>query len=157
MNRQQAYRTPPWKKQMQTLIRVGTGLIILFVIALVYLNYSARLSEVRLKIQQAHADRNTLMRQIAEYQTRRGALTSFESMRRRAEQSGYADIDFYDDSQFVYLPLDGYDPNAELIRADRFAPSAPPVSLLRPEYTISLQTYLRERLLESPNNAWGLP
>ena len=79
MNRQQAYRTPPWKKQMQTLIRVGAGLIILFVIALVYLNYSARLSEVRLKIQQAHADRNTLMRQIAEYQTRRGALTSFEA------------------------------------------------------------------------------
>ena len=52
MNRQQAYRTPPWKKQMQTLIRVGTGLIILFVIALVYLNYSAQLMRLeKLEIQ----------------------------------------------------------------------------------------------------------
>ena len=150
MIQQQAYRTPPWKKQVQTLIRVSIALICAFVVALIYLTYSAKLSEVRLKIQQAHTQRNDLMRQIAEYQTRTGALTSFETMRRRAEQSGYVDIDFYDDASYVYVALDGYNPYARFSDAGLFRPSTPPVSPLRPEYTISLQYYLQQQLMQSP-------
>lgn len=150
MTQQQAYRTPPWKKQIQILIRGSIALICAFVVALIYLTYSAKLSEVRLNIQEAHAKRNDLMRQIAEYQTRTGALTSFDTMRRRAEQSGYVDIDFYDDATYVYIPLNGYDPHARFSGADLFYPSAPPASPLRPEYTISLQYFLRQRLIQSP-------
>lgn len=150
MMQQQAYRNPPWKREVKFLGKVGAFLVLAFVISLIYLHYSAQLSEVRLKIQETHAHRNELMRQIAEYQTRTGALTAYTAMRQRASQLGYVDIDFYDDSEYVYLRLDGFDPDGALKHMDSFTPMTIPVSPLRPEYTISLQTFLEQRLQKGP-------
>lgn len=146
MMEQQAYRNPPWKREVKLLGKIGAFLVLAFIVALIYLHYSAQLSEVRLKIQETHAHRNDLMRQIAEYQTRAGALTAYAVMRQRAEQLGYVDIDFYNDAEFVYLTLDGFDPDGALKHMDRFTPMTIPVSPLRPEYTISLQTFLERRM-----------
>lgn len=145
MIEQQAYRNPPWKREVKLLGKIGAFLVLAFVISLIYLHYSAQLSEVRLKIQQAHTRRNDLMRQIAEYQTRSGALTAYPTMRQRAAQLGYVDIDFYNDAEFLYLELDGFDPDGALKHMDSFTPMTIPVSPLRPEYTISLQTFLEQR------------
>lgn len=151
MNRTQAYRTPPWKKQTKTILEIITIGIVALIIAMGYLYFSAQLSEIRINIQSLHAKRNSLIRQIAEYQTRTGALTSFSMMRQRAENAGYIDIDFYNHDLYEYVVLDGYNPNNRYNDANNFRPVPPPVSPLRPEYTISLQQVLERELRNRQN------
>ena len=147
-NKQSAYRLAPWRKQMK---RILTILIVTFMVAgvtMVYLSISERMTDIKLRIQLLQEERADFSRQIADLTTDEGILTAYRAMQKRAEQAGFTDIDFYDDDQYAYVIVDGYTGtgiNSEAPASE--VPLTEVVSLIKPEYTESLQEWLYRRII----------
>ena len=146
-NAQSAYRLAPWRKQMQ---RILTILLVTFVLAgvtMVYLNISERMTDVKLHIQTLQEERSDYSRQIADLTTDEGILTAYKTMQSRAERAGFSEIDFDDEDQYAFVIVDGYTGtgiNTESPVSD--VPLTEVVSLIKPEYTESLQEWLYKRI-----------
>ena len=146
-NNQSAYRLAPWRKQMQ---RILTILLLTFIIAavtLVYLSISERMTDINMRIQSLQTERADYSRNIADLTTDEGILTAYKTMKERASRAGFTEIDFDDDDQYAYVIVDGYTGtgiNTELPSQD--APLPEIVSLIKPEYTESLQEWLFKRI-----------
>ena len=144
---QSAYRMAPWRKQMK---RILTILLVTFIIAavtMVYLSISERMTDIKLRIQLLQEERADYSRQIADLTTDEGILTAFKTMQKRAEEAGFTDIDFYDEDQYAYVIVDGYTGtgiNSEVSESE--TPRTETVSLIKPEYTESLQEWLYDRV-----------
>ena len=144
---QSAYRMAPWRKQMK---RILTILMITFMAAavtMVYLSISEKMTDIKLRIQVLQEDRADYSRQIADLTTDEGILTAYKTMQQRAEQAGFTDIDFYNDDEYAYVIVDGYTGTGINTEADQQdAPQIEVVSLVKPEYTESLQEWLYKRI-----------
>ena len=144
---QSAYRMAPWRKQMK---RIITILIITFMAAgvtMVYLTISERMTDVKLRIQLLQEERADYSRQIADLTTDEGILTAYKAMLRRAEQAGFTEIDFTDEDEYAYVIVDGYTGTGINSEApEQNNPQAEFVSLVKPEYTESLQEWLYNRI-----------
>lgn len=138
----------PWRKQMK---RILTILLVTFIIAavtMVYLSISERMTDIKLRIQMLQEERADYSRQIADLTTDEGILTAFKTMQKRAEDAGFTDIDFYDEDQYTYVIVDGYTGtgiNTEVSGSE--APQTEMISLVKPEYTQSLQEWLYDRVM----------
>lgn len=147
---QYAFRQAPWRKQLK---RIMNFLIILSIsagVSLLYLSYSAQMTDMKLQIQVLHEDRNELTRTIADYVTREGILTSFSYLEQKALQTGYQPIDYYNEDIYQYQLVEGYY-GEKTVASDRTLEKIPlPVSPLRPEYSLSLRQWLKSQL-----TVWG--
>ncbi len=93
------------------------------------------------------AERSEYSRTIADLTTDEGVLTAFKAMQSRAEKAGFTEIDFYDDEQYAYVIVDGYTGtgiNTEPIKRDISTHEV--VSMIKPEYTESLQEWLYKQI-----------
>lgn len=146
-SKQSAYRLAPWRKQMQ---RILTILLLTFVAAavtLIYLSISERMTDVNLRIQTLQNERSGFANSIADLTSEEGALTAYRKMQERAAAAGFTDINFYDDTQYAYVVIDGYtDTGVNTESQTREIPRSEYVSLVKPEYTESLQDWLYRRI-----------
>jgi ribosomal protein S8 len=143
---QSAYRLAPWRKQVQNILNVIIVLVFIASVTMIYLYSSAQMTKMKLEIQKLHEERSNLTRMIADYLTREGQITSFDEMEKRAQQAGYIPIDMNDEETYTYLPIAGF-------REDNYSglDNVPrnlsiPVSIVKPEYTESLQRWLNEHV-----------
>ena len=143
---QHAYRLAPWRKQLQNILNILLVLVFGASIALVYLYYSAQMTDMKLQIQVLHEDRNTLTRNIADYVTRQGVLSSFDAMEKKATQAGFVKIDFDNEDIYSYMLVPGYVPESASGLNREIKRQPLPVTPLKPEYTESLQHYLLKNL-----------
>ena len=125
-------------------------LMVTFLVAaviLVYLSISERMTDVKLRIEMLQTERSSFSRSIADLTTDEGMLTAYKMMRNRAEKAGFTDIDFTDNSQYEYVVIDGYT-GTGINSVENYAevPPSEVVSLIRPEYTESLQDWLYKRI-----------
>lgn len=144
---QSAYRLAPWRKQMK---RILTILMVTFIAAgvtMVYLSISEKMTDIKLRIQLLQEERSDYSRQIADLTTDEGILTAYKAMQQRAEQAGFTDIDFTDEDEFAYVIVDGYTGTGINSEApEQETPRTEYVSLVKPEYTESLQEWLYKRI-----------
>ena len=146
-NNPSAYRIAPWRKQMQKIITI---LLLTFAVAcvtLVYLSISERMTDINMQIQALQEERAEYSRSIADLTTDEGILTSFKTMEERASRAGFTDIDFDDEDQYAYVIIDGYTGTGINTESQVQETSLTEVvSLIKPEYTQSLQEWLYNRI-----------
>ena len=146
-NNQSAYRLAPWRKQMQRIILILLLTFAIAAVSLVYLSISERMTDVKLQIQLLQEERADYSRQIADLTTEEGILTSYQGMQERAEKLGFTNIDFYDEDQYQFVIVDGYTGTGiNTVPAQIEFSGSEMVSLIRPEYTESLQEWLLKRI-----------
>ena len=142
-----AYRLAPWRKQMKRILGILMVTFVLACVTLVYLSISEKMTDAKLRIQLLQEERAEYSRQIADLTTEEGIRTAYKMMEDRAEKAGFMDIDFSDNSQYEFVVVNGYT-GAGINTAEK-TPDIPlmeVVSLIRPEYTESLQEWLYKRI-----------
>ncbi len=143
---QSAYRLAPWRKQIQNILNVLIALIFIASITMIYLYCSAQMTKMKLEIQVLHDERSSLTRMIADNLTQEGQITSFFEMEKRARQAGYIPIDMYDEEVYTYLPVAGFQDESFSSLNGVSQINSIPVSIVKPEYTESLQRWLKENV-----------
>ncbi len=145
--KQSAYRLAPWRKQTIRIIVTMLATFVMAAVTMIYLNISERMTDSKLRIQLLQEERADYSRRIADLTTDEGILTAYKMMQERAEKAGYMDIDFYDNDQYAFVVVDGYTGtgiNTEEIIPEMTEPEV--ISLIKPEYTESLQEWLYKRI-----------
>ena len=145
-NKQQAYRTAPWRKQMGHIFSVVGCAAAIAVLILAHLAVSEKMTEAKLNIEVLQEQRSEYSRQVANRTTDEGVLTAFEEMKKRAEEAGFTEIDFSNEDLSTYLVLDGYTGTGIKTENKPVEVTVVSGSLLKPEYTQSLQQVLFERI-----------
>ena len=146
-NKQSAYRLAPWRKQMQRIITILMVTFAAAAVTMIYLSISEKMTNANLRIQQLQNERSEYSRTIADLTTDEGVLTAYKNMQDRAEKAGFTDIDFYDEDQFAYVIVDGYTGTGINTESEpQKIPQSEVVSLIKPEYTESLQEWLYKRI-----------
>ena len=125
-------------------------LMVTFVVAcitLVYLSISEKMTDAKLRIQLLQEERAAYSREIADLTTEEGIRTAYKMMQSRAEKAGFTEIDFSDNSQYEFVVVDGYTGTGiNTVEETADIPMMEVVSLIRPEYTESLQEWLYKRI-----------
>ncbi len=128
------------------MIRIFMILLITFALAavmLIYLSISEKMTDANLKIQVLQSERSDYSEKIADLTTDEGILTAYKALMKRAEELGFSEINFYDETQYEYVVVNGYTGTG--IHTKEEPPERPEtevVSLIKPEYTESLQDWL---------------
>lgn len=146
-NNPSAYRIAPWRKQMKRIITILLFTFAAACVTLVYLSISERMTDINMQIQALQEERAEYSRNIADLTTDEGILTSFKTMQERAARAGFTEIDFDDEDQYAYVIIDGYTGtgiNTEVQVQETSLTEV--VSLIKPEYTQSLQDWLYNRI-----------
>ena len=143
-----AYRLAPWRKQMKRIFMILLLTFGVAAVTLIYLSISERMTDVKMRIEMLQSERSDFSRSIADLTTDEGRLTAYKSMQDRAEKAGFTEIDFTDESQYEFVVIDGYTGTGINSVEDLIElPPSEVVSLIRPEYTESLQEWLSKRIL----------
>ncbi|MBQ4512918.1 MAG: hypothetical protein II969_07990 [Anaerolineaceae bacterium] len=146
-NNPSAYRIAPWRKQMQRIITILLLTFAAACVTLVYLSISERMTDINMQIQALQEERAEYSRNIAALTTDEGILTSYKTMQERAARAGFTEIDFDDEDQYTYVIIDGYTGTG--INTEEHVQETSMtevVSLIKPEYTQSLQDWLYNRI-----------
>ena len=113
----------------------------------IYLSISEKMTDVKLRIQLLQEERADFSRQIADLTTDEGILTAYQEMQKRAEKAGFSEINFYDDTQYEYVIVDGYTgAGINTVQQTQEQTVSEVISLIKPEYTESLQEWLAKRI-----------
>ena len=146
-NNPSAYRMAPWRKQMQRIITILLLTFAAACVTLVYLSISERMTDINMQIQALQEERAEYSRSIADPTTDEGILTAYKTMQERAARAGFTEIDFDDEDQYAYVIIDGYTGTGINTEAQVQETSLTEVvSLIKPEYTQSLQDWLYNRI-----------
>ena len=142
-----AYRLAPWRKQMNRILGILMVTFVVACVTLVYLSISEKMTDAKLRIQLLQEERAAYSREIADLTTEEGIRTAYKMMQSRAEKAGFTEIDFTDNSQYEYVVVDGYTGTGiNTVEEIEDIPMMEVVSLIRPEYTESLQEWLYKRI-----------
>ncbi len=101
----QAYKEAPWRRQMQMIGFVASGVVVLALIAGIYLNITARSATTGRIVQQLQSDRAELEQRIEDMQTQLASILSVEQMQKRATDLGFAPVS---PSSVIYLTVPEY-------------------------------------------------
>jgi cell division protein FtsL len=138
------YRQAPWRVQRQWLGLFLLGVITVAMVAAVYLNVTARAALAGREIQLLQVSIEEDQRINADLETKRAALTSAETMRKRAIELGFEPAE---EEDIVYVTVDGYVPPPPVdLSVKTTQPAAPDIL---PEYKQSLLEWFAERLQAS--------
>lgn len=136
----------PWQKQIRQITGIVIVALAIFGVAMLYLSVSESMTDIKLQLEVMQDTRNEYAQRIADLITDRGMLTSYNTMKKRAEKAGYREIDYQNDSLYRYMIVDGYSGTGIRSRETRIPGNTASDSLMRPEYTQSLQQWLAERI-----------
>lgn len=142
----QAYKEAPWRRQMQMIGVVSSGVVALALVAAIYLNITARSATAGRLVQQLQSDRADLEQQIEDLQTQLAFILSVEQMQKRASDLGFEPVS---PSAITYLRVAEYQARptgAEL--APRAGSEFGAVAPLPAEYTDSLFDWLAALLAD---------
>lgn len=101
----QAYKEAPWRRQMQMIGFVATGVVMLALVAGIYLNITARSATTGRLVQQLQSERSDMEQHIEDLQTQLAFLLSVEQMQKRAGDLGFVPVA---PSSIVYLMVQEY-------------------------------------------------
>ena len=135
----QTYIQAPWRKQLQILGLFSLILVLIALVALLYLNVSARAAQAGRQIQKMQEDIEALDIEIEDMQSRLSMILSAEEMEQRALGMGFFLLESAD---VLYLKVPGYVEQRTVILAppsERVISSAPVMPF---EYTESLFDWL---------------
>ena len=140
----QAYSQTPWRRQLQMIGMFLALLVLGALIAVIYLNVTARAATIGREIQDMQAEIQDLEREIADKQSKLAQLTTSEVMKARAEDLGFIDIEFGE--TLTYVVVDGYSGRelADIAPPPLTAVEVQPV--ISDEYTQSLLDWARDQV-----------
>ncbi|MEM5775388.1 MAG: hypothetical protein AAGU05_10335 [Anaerolineaceae bacterium] len=144
-----AYKQAPWRKQLRWAALILVGLVIAVMVAIAYLNVSAKTYAVGVEIQALQGEEKSLQNRIADLHNQLGSATAFDIMSEKANEKGYKIIS--DPSRIVFLSVPGYiEPplNIEVPQGRKTAPEA----VIKSLYTRSLWDLLMSGALKLEDN-----
>lgn len=142
----QAYKEAPWRRQMQMIGFVASGVVALALVAAIYLNITARSATAGRQVQQLQSARADLEQQIEDLKTQLASILSVEQMQKRASDLGFEPVS---PAAITYLPVAEYQgrpSGAEL--APRAGSEFGAVPALPAEYTDSLFDWIAALLAD---------
>jgi len=101
----QAYKQAPWRSQLRSIGFYLLPVIAVALVTIIYLNISAQAATAGLKIQDLREEEESIQRSIANQRTQFAWLTSYTTMKKRAESLGYI---LLDPNTASYLVIPGY-------------------------------------------------
>lgn len=102
----QAYKEAPWRRQMQMIGFVASGVVALALVAAIYLNITARSATAGRLVQQLQSARADMEQQIEDLQTQLAFILSVEQMQKRAGDLGFAPVS---PAAVIYLTVPEYE------------------------------------------------
>ena len=140
-----AYKQAPWRAQLRTAAWILTILVIFVIIAVAYLNISAKTYAAGISIQILRREKETLTHAVADLRDQLSSLTSFQVMSQKAYAGGYHTIN--DPFRIVYLPVPGYvEPELDIEVPQKAIDLNSP--FITPNYTQSLWDLFMEGALK---------
>ncbi|MCL5428887.1 MAG: hypothetical protein M1347_03660 [Chloroflexi bacterium] len=88
----QAYKEAPWRRQMQMIGFVASGVVALALVAAIYLNITARSATAGRLVQQFQAQRADQEQRIEDLKTQLAFILSVEQMQKRARDLGFEPV-----------------------------------------------------------------
>ncbi|HRN51496.1 MAG TPA: hypothetical protein PLC52_08160 [Anaerolineales bacterium] len=137
----QAHNQTPWRRQMQTIGVVVVAIVSLGLLAILYLNVTARTATMGRSVQSLQNERIRLQQQIESLESQLASLTSNESMQARATASGFVPMQ---PSAITYLTVEGYRGRTVVELAPRAGLQFTGVVRLPDAYTKSLFDWVGE-------------
>lgn len=144
-----AYKQAPWRKQIRGAAWLLVVLVISVMIAIAYLNISAKTYAAGIEIQSLQREQEKLSNNIADLHNRLGSVTAYQIMSKKASEDGYQIIS--SPSRIVYLKIPGYIEPALNIETPRLRPENP-TPVIRSVYTHSLWDLLMNGALKLGTN-----
>jgi cell division protein FtsL len=145
---QYAYKQAPWRKQLRLAGFVLVGLVITVMIAIAYLNISAKTYAAGIEIQSMQREKDTISSSIADLRNQLGSVTSLEIMSEKADEEGYKIIS--DPSRIVFLTVPGYVEPQPKVEAPKGQPESEK-PIVKSVYTRSLWDLLMSGALTLEN------
>ncbi len=139
----QAYSQTPWRKQLQGIGLFLSVLILGLLVAIIYLNVSARSATIGREIQYMQAEIQVLEQDITTKQSKLAAISSAANLKVRAVDMGFAPVAA---EQNLYVAVPGYPGKNEVILAPPPQAIVVTAPALSPEYTISLIDWLKQQV-----------
>ena len=132
---------------MQRILTILLATFCAAAVTMIYLSISEKMTDIKLRIQLLQEERADYSRQIADLTTDEGILTTYKAMQDRALNAGFQNIDFTDETQYEYVIVDGYTgAGINSVNPEQETSALEVVSLVKPEYTESLQDWLYRRI-----------
>ena len=145
-----AYRQAPWRIQRQWIGGLLLGVLGLAMVASLYLDVTSQAAIAGREIQGMSNQISAIAQNNADLQSQVAALTSTDSMQRRAKALGYQPVD---PSELQYVVVPAYvAPRPAILQATSLRPSAPSIP---PEYTESLFDWFGRELRTSGTGVIG--
>ena len=140
-----AYKQAPWRKQLRIAACLMVGLVIFVMIAIAYLNISAKTYAAGIEIQSMQSEQEILSNDIADLHNQLGSVTSLKVMSEKAGKKGYEIIT--NPARIVYLDVPGYvEPPLDIEVPKKSSRSAGPA--IKSVYTLSLWDLLMNGALK---------
>jgi cell division protein FtsL len=139
-----AYSQAPWRKQLQLIGLFSLLVVFLALVAMIYLNVTARATTIGREILNMQADIDELKLQNAHLETQLGILTSSNEMKSRALEMGFQSIEL---GQAEYIVVTGYVPRQQAVLAPPEEPVTTVAASLPPNFTASLMDWLVDNAL----------
>jgi cell division protein FtsL len=139
----QAYREPPWRRQMQIVGVFAVVLILFALVATIYLNVTSRAALIGRDIQAMNSDIEDTALDISNLRAQLASISVSDQMERRAKALGFQPIN-NDETLFIAVPNYIDRRPAELGPAT--APAIAPQPAIPAEYTESLFVWMRRQL-----------
>jgi len=142
----QAYEQAPWRVQVRRWILILLTVVAFSIVAVIYLNISAKTYDAGLKIRKAEYAIDQYEREISDLTTQLALITSSSVMEARAREMGFSWVENIDQVVFIVVP--GYkgrqlDFSSQIEQEE--ITSSP---VLNPEYTQSLWEFLFEEAMK---------
>ncbi|MCW5874548.1 MAG: hypothetical protein KIS88_07880 [Anaerolineales bacterium] len=137
----QAHSQTPWRRQMQTIGLVVVAIASLALLAILYLNVTARAATMGRQVQRLQNERIRLQQQIESLESQLASLTSNEAMQARAAASGFTPMQ---PGAITYLTVEGYRGRTSVDLAPRAGTQFMGVIRLPDAYTESLFDWVGE-------------
>ena len=145
-----AYKQAPWRKQLRGLAWLLVVLVVFVMIAIAYLNISAKTYAAGIEIQSMQSEQEILSNDIADLHNQLGSATAYQVMSGKANEKGYQIIS--NSSRIVYLKIPGYiEPALEIEVPKKNAVNPEPA--IKSIYTRSLWDLLMNGALKLGDNS----
>lgn len=142
----QAYKQAPWRIQLRSIGLYLVPVIAIALVTVIYLNISAQAATAGLKIQELRIEEESVSRSIANQRTQYAWLTSFTTMKARAEKLGYV---LMDPHAAIYLTIPAYPGRETILMAPLPSPDVSLSTLADPRFQQSLWDVISSQLNHS--------
>jgi hypothetical protein len=135
---QHALQDTPWRIQRQVVALAGLGLFIAVIIGALYLAQSASVATLGRQLEALIAQRNDLEQTNEQLRSEIASYRTVSRLLARARELGFEDAQ---ESQILYLYVQGYNPNRDQVAAAPLPTQAKPL----PAYDESFIGWLQEQ------------